>query len=178
MSKEFENFVRSTANRVGSQATIDAARETKTWQDKLEELYRTVEQSLSPFIKDGTIAFSTETVQLQEELLGRYEAKAARIVLGNRTARLKPIATFIIGARGRVDLVGPRGIVRIVLVPANATGYATRKGASEKNAQPDPPVKDWSWKFTTPPPRITYVDVDQDSFQNALMEVMGAAHGE
>ncbi|WP_312328269.1 hypothetical protein [Stenotrophomonas sp.] len=177
MSKEFENFVRGASKVAEEQQSFDAEQEKRTWASKLDELHAIVERSLDPFFLDGSISIRPEVVRLSEPHLGSYDAKGARIVLGNMTAQLKPIATFVVGARGRVDLIGPRGRVRIVLVPADTTGFPIRAVSATGPGPTLPPVEEWRWKFTTSPPHVRYVDVDEESFQNALMEVMGTSNG-
>ena len=41
----------------------------------------------------------------------------------------------------------------------------------EKKNDENAPIE-WEWKITTPPPRIKYIDINEESFFSALMEVI------
>src|SRR3546814_12833964 len=92
-------------------------RSKEWWLDKLAELYELVNKSLGDYVKSGDVSISRSPVTLHEEQLGSYQVDQLEILLGRQIVRLKPIGTFLIGARGRVDMVGPRGSVRFVIVP-------------------------------------------------------------
>jgi hypothetical protein len=117
-------------------------------------------------------------VTLTEEQLGSYPAKAGRIVIGNQVVELKPLGTFLIGARGRVDMVGPRGIARFVIVPPDAKGFTVRVSVVKPGERPTSPEKPtvppsaWRWKLVTSPPRISYIELTQESFRDALVGVV------
>jgi hypothetical protein len=40
-------------------------------------------------------------------------------------------------------------------------------------AEEEPKDIEWDWKIATPPPRIQYINLEQDTFLEALMEVVG-----
>jgi hypothetical protein len=90
---------------------------------------------------------------------------------------MTPIGTLLIGAKGRVDVVGPAGRARLVLVNSIASGPTIRVTVSI-GGKPEPPTAEvepkeitWEWKIATSPPAIRYIELTQESLFRALMEV-------
>ncbi len=110
-----------------------------------------------------------------EELVGSYDVEQQIIVLGKNTVRLTPIGTFLIGTKGRVDMEGPRGVARLLLAPKEATApkvsFSSAASRGDKT-EGDPQAIEWSWKLSTPPPHIRYIELTDDSFRAALMGVV------
>ena len=73
------------------------------------------------------------------------------------------------------------GQVKLVLVPASSTGVQIKVqieqgGKSEEEIQKskeDNGQEEMVWKIATPPPSIKYIELDADSFSDALLEVIG-----
>lgn len=183
MNDNFDDFIRKQVrSSTGEGTSLDLAKEKETWLTKIDKLYELVHQSLRNYIDDGSINVEVTDFPLHEQLLGSYTAKAARIMVGRQVVTLKPVGTFLIGARGRVDMTGPRGITKFVIVPPNAqrvqvTITEVKPGDRPKPAEPTAPPETWVWKIATPPPRITYTELNAESFRSALMGVMGAVDG-
>ena len=84
----------------------------------------------------------------------------------------------MIGAVGRVDLIGARGMLRIVLLdkgePATRTKIEIgRKPEEETGWHPIQSIKisERDWYIATLPPRITATALSTDAFRDALMEL-------
>jgi hypothetical protein len=139
-----------------------------------------VSDSLSEYIADGSIKLQFSDIVLHEELLGNYKVREARITVGKQVVNLKPIGTFLIGARGRVDMTGPRGVARFMVVPPESRGLSVRVTVSVVGSAPTaPPIEkpvappeSWVWKLASGPPRITYIDLTKESFREVLMGVV------
>jgi len=178
MSEKFNQFV---ANQVRSsnvqEQAIDAEKEKEAWIGNINKLYSLVEESLREHIDAGHIRIVYTPINLSEELLGTYPVREASIALGNELVKLKPIGTYLIGARGRIDMIGPRGVTRFTIVPEDATAPRVRvtivsEGEQPPAPDPIPPLDTWVWKIATPPPRITYIDLNVDTFREAFMGVI------
>ncbi|MGB3836254.1 hypothetical protein [Castellaniella sp.] len=181
MTKRFDEFIKSQAKNTekNSTAQITPEQEKKLWLEKLAELHNLVDESLNAYVKSGDVKITRVPVVLHEEQLGLYEANQLEILLGRQLIRLKPIGTFLIGARGRVDMTGPRGIVRFVIVPPALEKPSFRVtvsiGGKENTPTPEPkyvPPEEWVWKISTLPPRIMYLELTSESFREALIEVV------
>ena len=172
----FEEFV-TKWSKTPKDGGIDWQARLGEWQAYLSAFYQTVEGFLKPYIESGKIALDRNSIQLREEYIGLYEADALDLSLGDARVTLTPVGTNLIGAKGRVDMRGPKGTVRFVLVPRNSSGpqidvrihISEEEESTEETARH---VAEWEWKISTPPPKISYFNLVEESFQSALMEVV------
>jgi hypothetical protein len=178
MSDKFKEFVTTqieSSKSAGGELNLE--KEKAMWLEKLDQLYSLVRESLSEYINDGSIGVDFSDVALTEELLGTYTVQEAHIRVGRQVVKLKPVGTFLIGARGRVDMIGPRGITRFTVVPPGVSAVRVRvdvvlPGQTPRPPEPVAPPETWVWKIATPPPRITYIDLTPESFREALIGVV------
>jgi hypothetical protein len=77
----------------------------KHWRDSLEQLYSQVEQWLMRYSRQSNV-FKSTTVNMYEER-GRYEAPSRTIKVGQEEVYLGPVAMWVVGADGQVDMCGP-----------------------------------------------------------------------
>ncbi len=175
MFATFDQFV-DQLTLSDQQAKEDYSRELNEWKKYLESLYNDIASYLKPYLDSGKIKIRYDDKQISEEEVGLYTVKSATISIGSQSILLDPIGAFIIAARGRVDMVGPRGAVRLVLVDKNSSGPRIKAHTLIRDAEPPvpPAVLEWSWKIVTEPPDIRYIDLDQDVFQKAMMSVVNA----
>ena len=64
--------------------------------------------------------------EINEEYIGIYNARKMILRIADEQVVLDPVGTLLIGAAGRVDMTGKNGQVKLVLVPASATGSQIR----------------------------------------------------
>lgn len=97
---------------------VDPEAEKTWWLEQLEEIYRQVEQWLAPLVENGLVVKIERTkVRVTEEHLGQYLADALVLGFGSdEVILLHPKGTFIIGARGRVDVYRTGNASRIVML--------------------------------------------------------------
>ena len=86
--------------------------------------------------------------------------------------------TLLIGTKGRVDVTGPTGATRFMLVDKDASRPRLGVTIQSNPRRPpalEPPAKpiDWTWKIVTSPPTVRYIDLTQDSLFRTLLEVGG-----
>lgn len=180
MGKEkFEEFI--TQN--------DTQDEQINWEEKkqffieeIDKLYSTIDSYLEPY-KDK-IEVEDSEITIYEEKLGSYNVKKRNLSLKNTTIEMTPVGTILIGALGRVDMEGPNGSVKLVLVPENNNtskietaillNDEDKKRWEEKQKKEDheSKVAKKVWKIATPPPSIKYLDLNEDNFFDKLMEVI------
>jgi hypothetical protein len=135
---------------------------------------------LLPYRKDGRITSYLFNFKITERQLGIYDAQAMRIILhgDDAQAELTPVGAFIVGARGRVDLVGPTfKTVKLLLVPKNATGAGSQNKAFSshvpKRTTTDAADRvEWTWKIATPPPLLDFIELNESTFLDALIYVL------
>lgn len=84
----------------------------------------------------------------------------------------------MIGAKGRIDMdmESGTGEVRFVLVDERSDGpLAPRQGSASqrsKSKKIDESKISWTWKIATPPPSIRHIPLNEESFFDALMELI------
>ena len=171
----FDDFVNQQIAK--EEPSIDWTRRRDDWIRHLDEFYQLAEGFLQKYIDQGKVRITTATKQITEEHIGSYNVKSLEVEIGTIKVRLDPIGTLIVGAKGRVDMCGPHGMVKFVLVPKTASSSAIRvidrDSSSETKDEPEP-VKEWAWKRRTPPPNIKYIELEEESFLSAIMEVANA----
>ena len=174
MANTFDDFV----NRENQMATnpIDWDKELKEWLDYLDQFKDSIADYLSEYIDQNKVTLEFVTKRIDEQEIGSYEVDIITIIIGNTRVRLEPIGTLLIGAKGRVDMRGPKGTVKFVLVPKDATGASIRvqvvSGDAKKKETKENETIEWVWKISTPPPRIAYTELQKESFLTAIMEVV------
>ena len=93
-------------------------------------------------------------MELHEEAPGRYQVPtlAIRDVQGNKLADLVPVGAWIIGAEGRVDMVGSMDVNSLVYLKAGGPAVITKEvvGGRSSEDRPTPLFKGvkgagWYW---------------------------------
>ncbi len=174
--KNFDEFIKQQSTSA-KEITVDWGQKLDEWKSFLSNFYDIVEDFLKPYVESNQLSIEKSDINLQEEYIGPYTVKTLKIRLGNNEILLKPIGTNLIAAKGRVDMIGPKGQVKFVLVPKGSAGPKINirtwiEGENPPQEEKPEPINEWSWKIATPPPRISYVELEAESFQSALMEVV------
>lgn len=176
MHDTFEDFVNQQADKVHSSG--DWIQERDNWIARLDEFYKSAESFLSKYVDEGKINVSRSSKLINEEFIGTYEVPSLEVQIGTVEVRFDPIGTYLIGAKGRVDMHGPHGSVKFVLVPKTASAPKIRvveREATEKNVDGSNPVlTEWTWKISTAPPNISYIELEEEAFLSAILEVANA----
>ncbi len=120
-NKRFDEFIKRQASHTQS-TKFDWAAELIEWINYLDKFYETIESYLKPYVDKGKVKISYSKKKIFEENIGEYEARAATISLGTNKLKLDPIGTMLIGAKGRIDMIGPNGKIRFVLVDSAISG--------------------------------------------------------
>lgn len=172
----FKEFVEKQA-KTSQEVKIDWAKKLDDWKRYLDQFYSMVDGFLQPYVESNKIEIQKADIGLQEEYIGAYTVSKLTIRLGENEIILKPIGTNLIGAKGRVDMLGPKGQVKFVLVPKESSGPKITvqtwiEGEEPPQKSKQPVISEWAWKIATPPPHISYIELEEESFQSAIMEVV------
>lgn len=176
INQSFDQFI-NQQTEASQKNEVDWATELGDWKRHLSDFYEKVNMFLKSYIVSGKVTLKKRAVELYEECIGSYTVDALDIVLGETKIILMPVGTNLIGAKGRVDMKGPRGTVKFVLVSKALSvpkiNIQIRTSGEEQPAQEEiNPFTVWEWKISTPPPRINYIELEEESFKTALMEVV------
>jgi len=180
-STSFDDFVRrqTEAVKLSDETPIDWQARKADWLQHLDNLYSQVNQYLKSYVDAGDIVIGYRTTDLDEKYIGPYSAKEMIITIGSKIIKLEPIGTFLLGSRGRVDVVGPLARARLILLDAEIKSLSelihVSVSVDGKPLSPPPPkprsdVK-WVWKIVMRPPRREVVELNKESFLDLLMEI-------
>lgn len=174
---DFDTFVKRQQPSLEEGEPVDWARERDEWLNHLKELYDQIESFLAKYIETGEIKPSYCDIRLNEENIGSYTAREMILKIGRQEITLTPIGTMLIGAKGRVDVEGPAGRTRFLLVNNKASGPMIKVTINYR-VKSEPPAAEaapkeikWAWKIATSPPTIRYIELTPESLFQALMEV-------
>ena len=168
MTDTFDDFVNQQVAR--AKPSIDWTQERDDWIRHLDEFYQLAEGFLRKYIDEGKVHITRTPKQINEEYIGSYEVTSLEVRIGAVKVRFDPIGTNLIGAKGRVDMHGPHGTVKFVLVPKTASARMIRVIVQEKPVE----VEEWVWKISTQPPNIKCIELEEESFLSTIMEVANA----
>lgn len=177
MSKsDFTRFVtRQQVVRQENEA-FNREKRIKEWKEYLDVLYTSIREFMQPYLEDKTAEMKFADLELNEELLGIYAVQKLSLTIGGSNVTFRPIGTILIGGRGRVDVEGPRGTARLVLVNKKVTqGRQLINVSISLNGEPTPPPKtneekiELVWKIMSPPPEITFTDLSRDTFFDLIL---------
>ncbi|HML16446.1 MAG TPA: hypothetical protein VK419_05450 [Bryobacteraceae bacterium] len=174
---DFGEFVKREQTASAQTRSEDWIKERDDFLAYLSELYAQIRSFLDEYVRSGGIKIDCRDFPLNEENIGSYTAPQMIIRIGGKEITLTPAGTLLIGAKGRVDIAGPAGRSRLVLVDRDASGPAikvtVRRGQAEAPAANALPrnIK-WSWKIATSPPGIQYIELTKEEFSRMLLEVV------
>jgi len=117
-SDELKDFLLSRQQHP-PESEIDWGKRRRQWIDAVERLYQTVTgELLGESIAQRLVTVSRVEKVIKEEYLGTYRVPELILDIRGETVRFSPKGRNIIGANGRVDLVGELDAMTLVLEPA------------------------------------------------------------
>jgi hypothetical protein len=161
--KDLENFLNQQIENTKANGELYWLSRRNQWLCYIEQFYDTLLKWLSRYIEQGKIQVTHKNITLNEDNIGSYNTEKLILKLANREIILTPIGTVLIGSKGRIDMSSSTGEVKFVLVEKDSKDINTN--VAEKSAE-------WKWKISTTPPLIKFIDLNEDSFSEALMEVL------
>ncbi len=176
--KDFDDFLSKKSKSPVPE--VDWKAEKDEWLCYLNGLYKLFEKSLEEYVEKKKITIKYDEIEITEEHVGVYIAKKMILAFGDERITLKPIGTFLIGAKGRVDMSGKTGSVKIVLVDSHMqklqdhikiSVFIDAKKSPIEDLKIQPEEIDWQWKFITAPPTHAYQPVNQDTIYSTMMEL-------
>ena len=181
----FDDFVNQQIAEAEQAQAMDWPQRRKDWIRHLDKFYELIGEFLQKYIDEEKIHIRWTTKHINEDYIGNYDVRSLEVLIGAViTIHFDPIGTNLIGAKGRVDMHGPHGTVRFVLVPKTDSSPSPITIQDE----PQPPAlelktlketsdikyEDCVWKISTRPPDIQYIELEEESFHSAIMEVANA----
>jgi hypothetical protein len=183
MSKtDFEAFVKrqQAEAKAEKESGFDPKQQLHQWLGYLDSLYKQIEGFLHTYLEGHTAKIALRDVQLNEEFIGTYTAPMLTLTIGRSTVTFTPIGTMLIGTKGRVDVKGPLGAARLLLLNKKVTNArqliqvkVTINGAPPAPSPAEQAINqiEWAWKISTPPPEMKFMDLTQDAFFDMILAV-------
>jgi hypothetical protein len=134
---------------------IDWESRKQIWLTSIDKLYNDINCWLAPSIEESLIELKYEKTVLSEDYVNAYSVNNILIQVGFERVFLKPKGMIIMGALGRVDMIGEHGTVWLLLLN-------------------EPTELDFKWYLAVRTVRQKYWPLTEDSFADALKQVMQA----
>ncbi len=87
-----------------AQAGSNRPAQIAEWKETVDTLMSRIREYLSEYEQDGSLSINTHRVRVVEEDIATYEIAAMDIKAGPVLILIRPIARFVSGAEGRVDI--------------------------------------------------------------------------
>ena len=110
-----QEFFRQKKVNAGDKVDWEARK--LAWIETINRFYQKINGYLGESIKSGDIEISLSPKKLVEEDIGPYEVNELLLRVGNERVVFSPKGRNIVGAAGRIDLVGERGRKTLVVQP-------------------------------------------------------------
>lgn len=154
--ERFENFLsQQVAEKVESKP-FDWTTRRNRWIRHLDLFYKSVESFLQSYINEKKVKIFYGREDISEFINGkteRYEVKNAIISFGTNRIELKPMGTIMVGCKGCVNLIGPKGKASFLLVESAASGlkisFSVKTKSNEEVTKDREFSKEeeWEWKI-------------------------------
>jgi len=163
--KDFDAFIKKQATKPENQ--INWNNRKNEWLHDIKNFYSLVQTWLKEYQNQGQATLEFLPYQLNEEYIGSYETQELHLKIANQEIVFIPIGTILFGSKGRIDMEGRAGKVKFILTDKKSTKAKVQiyQGKQPKNIK-------WAWKITTPPPTVQLLELNEESFFEALMEVI------
>lgn len=120
-SAELRNFFKAKTAKPASK--IDWEKKKAEWIKSIHALYDLVTNKfLKDLVKDGSVQTSQSEIEIREDFLGQYQAPKLTLQVGDERVEFLPKGRNIVGAVGRVDLIGEMGQYTLVVQPKDRWG--------------------------------------------------------
>ncbi|QVL50118.1 MAG: hypothetical protein KFB96_06545 [Thiocapsa sp.] len=155
---DLELFIQSHRRRPIS--ATDWSKRKEKWLNELGMLLSGIQEKLVSAGVPSADIHSTEN-SLNEEYLGQYDAPGLVIHIGGNEVVFKPKGSRVMGAFGRVDVLGPRGRARLIA------------DVEEGDSSDEPLDREWQWYVYPEHGRKGHFLFDEDSLVPLLEIVLG-----
>jgi hypothetical protein len=165
--KDFDAFIKQ--HKSTEEDNTNWEERKNDWLHHINDFYSLVQTWFYEYKKQGQVTLEFFPYRLNEEYIGSYESKKLHLKIANQVVVFIPIGTRLFGSKGRIDMESSAGKVRFILADKNSTVPSTKVQIYDGKQTKD---IDWAWKIATPPPTIQLIDLNEESFFDALMEVI------
>lgn len=156
---------------------IDWGQIKQQWMMEIEKFYNQIKGFLAPLQEKGLLSFEWKEVKKYEEYLGEYTTNKLYINFPDQKVVIEPIGKKIIGAMGRIDMTGENGDIKFLLVDKDAESPKITVHFNDERSKGLDKIRpaknpEYVWKIATPPPNVKFIELNEDSFSDALLGVI------
>ena len=180
MPDDFSQFMEQRKARQDEAPPFDSAGRRRQWLSDVEDLYRLIlDDALGTYIADGEISAERAPIKLTEPRLGCYDIDRLTLWFGDDQLIAEPAGTVLIACRGRVDLTGPLGSARLVLLDKGgpAVRFTISNGGRPQETSTQSmvhgEVSEPGWYIATHAPGVTVTRLTPDTFRQLVMDLVG-----
>ena len=123
MNKSLAEFFLKKRKQSAATAAVDWDERRDKYLTAVEDLYDEIERMLAEPIGQKSVTLQRRPKQLTENYIGTYTVDDLILVIGNEQVRFSPRGRNIAGAAGRVDVLGERGEVALIIQPDSRWGF-------------------------------------------------------
>jgi hypothetical protein len=142
MAKDtLQEFFRAKKKKSQEEAKgTDWRRKKREWLRALDALYQHITHDyLAKAIADASVVPEYAPRTITEDFIGEYEVKDLILQVVDEKVTLSPKGTNVVGATGRVDLVGEMGTITLVLQSKGRWGVVVSRSPTLRIVPLDKP---------------------------------------
>lgn len=117
-----QNLADFLSKKVKSTDPINWDERRDTYLAAVDRLYNQIESILAEPIHENMVKLQRRSKSLSESYIGTYSADDLMLVIGGEQVRFSPRGRNIVGAAGRVDVVGERDQATLIVGPDSVWG--------------------------------------------------------
>ena len=150
------------------------------WLRNLTALYKQIEAALEKYVIEKQVSINYRPFTLVEESIGEYSANKMIVKFVQREIVFEPVGTMLIGAKGRVDVIGPFGKTPIMLLNSKARRLSdmikitVSIGGMPPPAltpQTKPDAVTWEWRIVSTSPSRELIPLNDEVILGLLLEM-------
>ena len=179
--EEFKKFLNETTETKQEDPNLKerVEAEKKYYIDMVNKLYAQIKE----WFKDDepSIQLSTERITITEELTGPYTIDELTLTINSIPLKITPIGTYVIASRGRVDLKGPNGEIKIVICDEKVThprqlikcyDSIEEREKDEAKAKEEMKHTNFIWKIVDSDPPVSFIELSYNTFTDSIGKVI------
>ncbi len=115
MDQKLADLLEKKRRQSTAAASVDWDERRDEYLRAVSDLYTRIEEMLAGPIGDGAVAVQRRSKNLTENYIGTYAVDDLVLSFGDERVRFSPRGRNILGAEGRIDVVGDRGEATLIL---------------------------------------------------------------
>lgn len=169
----FDEFLKSKQEEAQNKPALNKEGRIEQFRTYVNDFYQKMETEwLAGFYEQLNPSF--EEITIHEEALGDYKVNSLSLTIGNDKVLFKPIGTILIGTPGRIDMTCNARKGKFIMTGEKArTPQAHIRVSIAGEKIPKRDYGNLVWKFVDERGMMSYVDLNANSMQKIIMNIVG-----